>query len=63
MANNVSVTNQAHPLNKWWNVTTEGKTALLIEALEIAQNSYEYDGERHKADAVALLIFDIKEGK
>lgn len=58
----MDVTNQAHPLNKWWNVTKEGKNALLIEALEIAQNNFEYDGEQHKADAVALLIFDIKEG-
>ena len=33
---------------------------LLIEALEIAQNNLEYDGEQFKADAIALMIFDIK---
>lgn len=36
---------------------------LLIEALEIAQNSLEFDGEQSKADAIAILIFDIKEAK
>ena len=42
--------------------TTDHRASLLIEALEIAQNSLEYDGDRTKADAIALLIFDIKEG-
>lgn len=36
---------------------------LIEEALDIAQNSLEFDGDRTKADAIALLIFDIKEAK
>lgn len=45
---------QNHPLVR------HHKKQLLLEALLIAHNSVEYDGDRTKADAIALLIEDIK---
>lgn len=45
---------------QWVITTTTDRAALLVEALEIAQNSLEFDGDRAKADAIALLIFDIQ---
>jgi hypothetical protein len=35
----------------------------LIEALEIAKNSFDYDAEYHKAEAVAEYIKQLEEGQ
>ena len=34
---------------------------LLIEALEIAQNSFDYDAEYHKAEAIERYLKELQE--
>jgi hypothetical protein len=36
---------------------------ILIEALEIAKNSFDYDAEYHKAEAVQEYIKQLQEGE
>ena len=36
---------------------------ILIEALEIAKNNFDYDAEYHKAEAVAEYIKQLEEGQ
>lgn len=41
-------------------ISESTKKALILEALEIAQNSLEYDGEQFKADSLSILIAELK---
>jgi len=36
---------------------------ILIEALEIAKNNFDYDAEYHKAEAVQEYINQLEEGQ
>lgn len=39
------------------------RISLIIEALEIAVNSLEFDGEQDKAGDMALIISELKEAE